>query len=120
MILRHLRSASLAVALSAAGLAPSAVLAQASEPQAVVTHDDAVKTPNGKFVQDLGDNAIAVIADKKITKEQRSDRFRDILRNSFDLQTIGRFVLGRSWNAATLNEPWRYSLQFVESVLRTG
>ncbi|MFK5004703.1 hypothetical protein, partial [Klebsiella pneumoniae] len=66
-----------------------------AEEQAVLTHAEAVKNPVGKFVQDLGDNAISIIANKNISKQQRTEKFRDILRNSFDLMTIGRFVIGR-------------------------
>lgn len=86
---------------------------------AVLTHDAAIKTPVGKFVQDLGNNAIAVIANKSITQQQRSDKFRDILRNSFDLMTIGRFVIGRSWNAATPDQQKEYMRLFEELVIKT-
>ena len=115
---RYVRSASLLLVLTA-GLLPTVVVAQTAEPQAVVTHDGAIKTPVGKFVQNLGDTAIAAIADKSISKEQRSDKFRDILRNSFDLMTIGRFVIGRSWNAATPDQQKEYTRLFEELVIKT-
>src|SRR5262249_52635307 len=64
-------------------------------------HAQAIQTIPGKFIQDLGDRVIAAIANKTINHEQRTDKFRGFLRDSFDLPTIGRFVIGRSWNAAT-------------------
>jgi phospholipid transport system substrate-binding protein len=70
-------------------------------------------------VQNLGDTAIAAIADKSITQAQRSDKFRDILRSSFDLMTIGRFVIGRSWNAATPDQQKDYMHLFQELVIKT-
>jgi len=76
------------------------------------THEDALKTPVGKFIQDVGDRAIAAIADKSLTVEQRSDKFRKILQDSFDLMTIGRFVIGRSWNAATPAQQTEYMRLF--------
>jgi phospholipid transport system substrate-binding protein len=116
-----LRAAFLVAALgttSAITLLATPALAQENT-AAVVTHDDAMKTPVGKFVQDLGNNAIGVIADKSITKDQRDQKFRDILRNSFDLQTIGRFVIGRSWNSATPDQQKDYMQLFQDLVIKT-
>jgi phospholipid transport system substrate-binding protein len=116
---RSARSVFLVLALGVSGaalLAPDRVWAESA---AAAIHDEAVKLPAGKFVQDLGDNAIGVIADKAITREQRSDKFRDILRNSFDLMTIGRFVIGRTWNAATPEQQKEYMSLFEELVIKT-
>jgi len=110
-----LRSVVLIAALLVGGMVPTVVRA---DPEAALTHDEAVKTPTGKFIQSLGDRAIAAIADTKISKTQRSDKFRDILRNSFDLTTIGRFVIGRSWNAATPEEQKDYLHLFEELVIK--
>jgi phospholipid transport system substrate-binding protein len=114
-----LRSAFLILALGLTGAALFPSSAAAAEPVAAMTHDEAMKTPAGKFVQDLGDHAIGIIADKAMTKDERSDRFRDILRNSFDLMTIGRFVIGRSWNAATPDQQKEYMHLFEELVIKT-
>ncbi len=113
-----LRSACFVMALAVAGItvAPSYARAEAA---AVVTHDEALKTPAGKFVQDLGNQAIAIISNKAAGKEQRAEKFRNMLRNSFDLMTIGRFVIGRSWNAATPEEQKEYMNLFEELVIKT-
>lgn len=86
---------------------------------AVRTHDEAMKTPAGKFVQDLGDRAIKVIADKSITADQRTDAFRKILTDSFDLMTIARFVIGRTWNTATPDQQQEYLHLFTELVVKS-
>ena len=97
---------------------PMAVLAEdASSP--AQTHDQALATPAGKFIQDLGDQAISVIANKSLTQDQRSDHFRQMLRSSFDLPTIGRFVIGRSWNAATPDQQQEYMKLFESLVVKT-
>lgn len=57
------------------------------------------------FVQGLGDKVIATIADPNVSDEQSKDVFRQLLNENFDVNTIGRFVLGRYWNSAT--EPQR-------------
>ncbi|HEU0117650.1 MAG TPA: ABC transporter substrate-binding protein [Alphaproteobacteria bacterium] len=82
-------------------------------------HDAAVKTPVGKFIQQLGDRAIAVIANKSITIDQRSDKFRNILQDSFDLPTIGRFVIGRTWNTATPEQQQEYMKLFEALVIKS-
>jgi phospholipid transport system substrate-binding protein len=86
---------------------------------AVVGHDAAIKLPAGKFVQDLGERAIGIIADKSNSSDQRTNKFRQILRDSFDLRTIGRFVIGRSWNAATPDQQKEYMELFDELVVKT-
>lgn len=79
----------------------------------------ALATPQGKFIHDLGVHAISIIADKNITTDQRSEKFREILRQSFDLQTIGRFVIGRSWNAATPDQQQEYMKLFETLVVKS-
>jgi phospholipid transport system substrate-binding protein len=83
------------------------------------THDQAMKTAPGKFIQTLGDRAISIIANKTLTTAQRSDKFRDILQNSFDLMTIGRFVIGRTWNSATPEQQQEYMNLFEALVIKS-
>ncbi|MDE2029774.1 MAG: ABC transporter substrate-binding protein [Alphaproteobacteria bacterium] len=83
------------------------------------THVEAMKNPDGKFVQDLGDRAIAVIANKKLSNAQRDAEFSKILSDCFDLKTIGRFVIGRSWRAATPAQQDEYMKLFKALVIKT-
>ena len=83
------------------------------------THEAALQVPAGKFIQDLGTQAIATIADKSQTDAQRRDRFRQLLRDDFDLLTIGRFVIGRGWNSATDAQRQEYIHLFSELVVKT-
>ncbi|MDR3424453.1 MAG: ABC transporter substrate-binding protein [Alphaproteobacteria bacterium] len=82
------------------------------------THEQAVKAPAGKFIQELGDRAIKIIADKQISPEQRSEEFSKILNDSFDLRTIGRFVIGRTWNVATPEQQSDYMKLFKALVIK--
>ncbi|MGE3623515.1 MAG: ABC transporter substrate-binding protein, partial [Bdellovibrionales bacterium] len=84
------------------------------------THEQAVAMPVGKFIQDLGNQAIAVIADKSLSKEQQSEKFRSMLQASFDLQTVGRFVIGRSWNAASPTQTQEDMKLFEALVVQTS
>lgn len=107
---------------AAASVAPQAAWAAAAAPAtsaAVTAHNAALNTPAGKFIQSLGDRAIGVIADGKNTPQQRTDRFRDILTDTFDLPTIGRFVIGRYWNTATPEQQKEYLRLFGDLVIKT-
>ena len=48
-----------------------------------------------KFIEELGDRAILQLADTGISNGERESRFRALLRDSFDVTRISRFVLGR-------------------------
>jgi phospholipid transport system substrate-binding protein len=39
---------------------------------------------------------------------ERQERFRDLFHQAFDVQKIGRFVIGRYWNKATPDEQSKY------------
>lgn len=108
-----LRAGFLALILTFAGFP---VLAQrpASSGQ-----DHAVAAPAGKFVQDLGDRAIAILANKSLSEDQRDAKFRQMFRDSFDLMTIGRFVIGRNWLVATPDQQQEYMKLFEALVIRT-
>jgi phospholipid transport system substrate-binding protein len=51
-------------------------------------------------VSNLGTRALEVLG-KDATQSQRVARFRELLREDFDVPGIARFVLGRYWNIAT-------------------
>jgi len=83
------------------------------------TPDEAQKAPAGKFVQSLGDRAIMQITNKSLSSDDRQERYRDILRDSFDMQTIGHFVVGRAYNAASPEQQKEYMNLFEQVVLKT-
>src|SRR5689334_10336073 len=81
------RSVLIAAFLFLAGaLAPAAPAAAAADPAAMISN--------------LGSRALQVLG-KDATQAQRVARFRELLRQDFDVPGIGRFVLGRYWNQAT-------------------
>lgn len=81
--------------------------------------DAAQQAPAAAFVQNIGDLAIAAMADQSLTPEQRSRKYKDILQNSFDLETIGRFVLGRYWANATPDQQKRFMELYKQMILQT-
>ena len=82
--------------------------------------EQSAMTAQARFIQSLGDRAISILADKTITEEVRSTQFRNMLRDSFDLTTIARFVLGRnSWATATPAQQKEYMELFEALVVKT-
>lgn len=53
------------------------------------------------FLQDLGDRAVAMLSDPALPATTRTEKFRSLMRESFDLPAIGRFILGRYWQRAS-------------------
>jgi phospholipid transport system substrate-binding protein len=108
----------LSLSLTILAFAPSVLRAQdaVSNAQAPI---EAEQTAPGKFIQSLGQKAISLIADKNITIEQRDTKFRQLLNDAFDLKTIGRFVIGRTWNAATPEQQAEYMRLFQGLVVKS-
>ncbi|MFQ5467193.1 MAG: phospholipid-binding protein MlaC [Kiloniellaceae bacterium] len=67
------------------------VLGVAGQPRAETPDDP------GAFLGDLTDRAIAQLTDTSVPVAQRKMRFRTLFRASFDIPSIGRFVVGRYW-----------------------
>jgi len=72
-----------------------------------------------KFIQELGSNAVTLLADKAIPLSEREAKIRDLLRKHFDLTTIGRFVLSKNWRTASPDQREEYLNLFSEFVVRT-
>lgn len=72
-----------------------------------------------RFIATLAEQAIAVLRTPGITLEQREARFRQLLRDGFDLDFIGRFVLGRHYHNLSPDQAVEYRQLFGEFVLKT-
>ena len=53
------------------------------------------------FVQSLTQNGIENIINANISQAEKTKRFEKIFNESFDLDFIGKFVLGKYWKQAT-------------------
>jgi phospholipid transport system substrate-binding protein len=90
--------------------------AVAAAPPAVAA-DDA--KPASAFVQSLGDQAIGIITDAKLSPTDRETRFHDMFVGSFDVPTIGRFVLGRYWRTASEPQRTEFLKLFEDMIVKT-
>lgn len=79
----------------------------------------AAQTDAGAFVKDLGDKAIHLLTGKDISAAEREERFRDLLRQGFDVRRIGLFVLGRYARGASPKEIEEYNKLFEDLIVAT-
>jgi phospholipid transport system substrate-binding protein len=85
----------------ARALVPAIPAAAAADPAAMISN--------------LGSRALEVLG-KNATQTQRVARFRELLREDFDVPGIGRFVLGRYWNQATEEQRADYVKLFEDYI----
>ncbi|MGP1396846.1 MAG: MlaC/ttg2D family ABC transporter substrate-binding protein [Inquilinaceae bacterium] len=67
------------------------------------------------FIENLGDQAIDILQ-RRTSTDTMTEEFRALFRASFDIPTIGRFVLGRNWRQAT-EEQQREYLKLIEDLV---
>lgn len=53
------------------------------------------------FIGSMATRALGFLGNTSMGQEQKKSAFRNLLNDSFDLDTIGRFVLGRYWKTST-------------------
>lgn len=70
------------------------------------------------FIEDLGDQAIDILQRRSST-DAMTEEFRSLFRASFDIPTIGRFVLGRNWRQATEEQQREYLTLIEDLVIET-
>lgn len=73
----------------------------------------------GEFIVGLADKAIAGLTDFNVPLTERTARFRALLNQGFDVQHIGRFVLGRFWRTASDAERSEYLQLFEDFVVHS-
>lgn len=72
-----------------------------------------------KFVETLSKEALAVLRADSAALELREAKVRELLSKNFDLERIGKFVLGKAWPEATPAQRAEYLQLFSEYVLAT-
>jgi phospholipid transport system substrate-binding protein len=73
----------------------------------------------GAFVQQLAGSALGVSSDAGRSHEAKVDELRKLLRQGFDVDYIGKYVLGRYWRRASEAEREAYLDIFEEYVVQT-
>jgi phospholipid transport system substrate-binding protein len=70
-----------------------------------------------QFINDLGQKALAALTNKQASATELQQRFRALLKDNFDVATIGRFALGRYWNAASPQQQQDYLKLFEDQIV---
>jgi phospholipid transport system substrate-binding protein len=68
------------------------------------------------FVDVMAKKTVAFLADKSLSEQQKKDQFRTLLFADFDLDTIGRFVLGTYWNRTNPTQREEYLSLFRKMI----
>lgn len=55
----------------------------------------------GGFIRDFSDRAILKLTKENASEREKEQSFRTLVKESFDIYAIGRFVLGRYWRRAS-------------------
>ena len=78
-------------------------------------------SPQGaaQFIQWLGDQAISTLGSTSSPLAQREATVRQLMRQGFDLEFIGRFVLGRHWRTVSADQQAQYLDLFSSYILQT-
>ncbi len=71
------------------------------------------------FVDDLGQKAITVIADKSLAEATREQQLGQLLKSHFDLPLISRLALGITWRRIDDGQRAQYEKLFSDYVLAT-
>lgn len=66
----------------------------------------------GKYVETLGNSAIATLSDKSLSKDVKQAKIEKLFRENVDIAWIGKFVLGRFWRQATDDQKKNYMRQY--------
>lgn len=69
------------------------------------------------FISGVSKRGIDFLSNEKLSKAQRKQEFRQLLKSSFDIKTIGRFSLGRYWKVATPAQQKEYLGLFEEMII---
>jgi phospholipid transport system substrate-binding protein len=88
-----------------------------------VTFSGAAQATNkegaSKFVSNLSNQALKTLSAGGVPLDEKEVKVRELLAHNFDLNLIGRYVLGAAWRKASADERSQYQALFKEFVLRT-
>ena len=69
------------------------------------------------FVKDTAEKGLTFLSKPNSTEDEKKAEFKKLLNNSFDMESIGRFTLGRYWNVATPAQQVEYQALFRKMVV---
>lgn len=70
-----------------------------------------------KFIHTLAETGIGFLEDQSLSDDERKKEFRGVLKDNFDMKTIGRFALGRYWKTSSDSQKEEYLELFEDMVV---
>lgn len=74
-------------------------------------------SPAEDFVRRMAEDGTGFLADKNLSADQKSAQFSKLLNRNFDLDTIGKFSLGRYWKQMNASQQKEYLKLFKKMVI---
>lgn len=71
------------------------------------------------FIASLGEKAVEILSNQNISLEEREAELREVVAKSFDVRTVGRFVLGNAWKQASESQREDYLLLYEDYTVQT-
>ena len=81
--------------------------------------EDVVHSSAQSFIEGLADQAVQALTAEGVSRVDRQMRFREMLKVNFDVNLIGKWVLGRYWRIATDVEKTEYLKLFEDYIVVT-
>lgn len=69
------------------------------------------------FIDSMAQRALDFLSNGQQTQSQKTESFRRLLEENYDMETIGRFTLGRYWKVATPQQRTEYQKLFKKRVV---
>jgi phospholipid transport system substrate-binding protein len=80
---------------------------------------DEMVTGARNFIENVSQRGLNFLSNEDLSHKQRRQEFRELLNDSFDLKTIGRFALGRYWRVASPEQRKEYQKLFEDMVVES-
>ena len=73
----------------------------------------------GAYVIEITKNAINTLTDESINQKKKETKFGELFDKNFDIPSISRFVLGKYWKQASLDQKKNFIKAFRNYVVKT-
>lgn len=84
-----------------------------------IVHADEFSRGAEKFITSLAAKAETSLLSKTVTPIEHQKRFRELMLDSFDLNGVGKWVIGRYWRRTSKSERIRYLNLFEKYIVAT-
>lgn len=71
------------------------------------------------MIQSMSVTVIQALKNSGVGRAERERRFRTVFLRNFDVPTIGRFVMGRAWRAASAEQRREYLALFTDYIAKS-